>query len=169
MKYFDTPPTVIEHVRAAFQHGADMVSVHARSGPVALKGAVAEQKRNTYVVAITDLTSQTDSSKVLELAALAHASGVMAIVCSAHEAREVLSRHRDVLVLTPAIRPEGAPADDQVRVATAQEALENGAHLLVVGRPITKAPDPRKALEALIPPSWSKASAPLSIVPQHHE
>ncbi len=169
MKYHDTPHTVIEHVRAAFQHGADMVSVHARSGPTALKGAVSEEKRGTLVVAITDLTSQTDSSRVLELATLAHTSGVRAVVCSAHEARQVLARHNDLLVLTPAIRPQGSSPDDQARVATAQEALENGAHLLVIGRPITRAPDPKEALSALIPASLSKACAPLSIVPQRHE
>jgi orotidine-5'-phosphate decarboxylase len=169
MKYHDIPRAIAGHVRAAVQRGVDLISVHAsdRDSGEMLRNAVSEG--GGRVVAITKLTSSPSGEEVVEIAQRAYAAGVDTVVCSAHEARAVKKALPKIKVITPAIRAIGAETHDQSRVSTPEEALSAGADLLVVGQPITGANDPLVALESLIRPSLSKASAPLSIVPRHHE
>jgi orotidine-5'-phosphate decarboxylase len=84
---------------------------------------------------------------VLRLAALVHMSGLDGVVCSAQEAGLIRARiDSSFLLVTPGIRPEAAAADDQIRVTTPTEAIGRGANYLVVGRPITRAAEPRAVL-----------------------
>jgi orotidine-5'-phosphate decarboxylase len=89
------------------------------------------------------------SSQVQELARLAAASGAEGVVCAVSEASGVRGLDLGLLVATPGIRPAGVEAGDQKRVATVQAAIEAGADLLVVGRPITAAADPEEAARAI--------------------
>ena len=114
------------------------------------------------VAAVTVLTSLGDddldrigmtgpvSDAVLRLATLSVAAGAQGLVCSPREVAAVRSEvGPDVTLITPGVRPAGAQADDQARVATPEEALLAGADLLVIGRPITRAPDPGAAAAAI--------------------
>ena len=88
--------------------------------------------------------------QVARLARLAVDSGLRGIVCSPHEATKLRHIFGDTIILiTPGIRPAGADVHDQKRIATPAKAIEAGATYLVVGRPITQAPDPRAATEAI--------------------
>jgi orotidine-5'-phosphate decarboxylase len=87
----------------------------------------------------------------MRLARLAKGVGITGLVCSADEVaalREELGP--DALLVTPGIRPAGAPLEDQRRVATPAEAISRGASMLVVGRPITRAPNPADAARAIL-------------------
>jgi orotidine-5'-phosphate decarboxylase len=88
--------------------------------------------------------------QVVRLASLAQQSGLDGVVCSAREARSLRARFGpDFRLVTPGIRPGGAAAQDQSRTMSPAEALDAGADYLVIGRPITQAPDPVAALEAI--------------------
>jgi len=161
LKYHDIPNTVAGAVRAAAQLGVSILNVHAQGGTAMMRAAV-EAARNvsssTKVIAVTMLTSLSDedlpsvglappvADQVLRLASLARQCGLDGVVCSAHE----IGRLRrelgpDFLLVAPGIRPAGSQAGDQRRVMGPAEALAAGADVLVVGRPITGAPDPALA------------------------
>ena len=150
--------------------GADMITVHAFGGTAMLEAAMkatasAARKFGTLppkVVAVTVLTSLDDASlqhmgverpaaeQVLTLAALARDAGCDGVVCSPNEAaavREALGP--DALVVTPGVRPADDAAGDQARTATPADAIDAGASHLVIGRPITGAPDPAAAARAI--------------------
>ena len=76
--------------------------------------------------------------------------GCQGIVCAVGDLADVRTLTPRLIKVVPGIRPEGAPADDQARVGTPQEALDEGADLLVIGRPITRAEDPTKAASDLV-------------------
>jgi orotidine-5'-phosphate decarboxylase len=87
----------------------------------------------------------------MRLAALAREAGCDGVVCSAHEVRGIKSAiGADFLTLTPGIRPAGSDAGDQKRTTTPAQAVAAGADYLVVGRPITQAPDPAAAAKAIL-------------------
>ena len=91
-----------------------------------------------------------DRRTFLRLAALSVEAGAQGLVCSPREVAAVRSEvGPDVTLITPGVRPAGAEADDQARVATPEEAVLAGADLLVIGRPITRAPDPGAAAAAI--------------------
>jgi orotidine-5'-phosphate decarboxylase len=93
------------------------------------------------------------SDAVRRLAVLAVDAGARGLVCSPHEVPAVRAEvGPDILLITPGIRPAGASADDQARTATPEAALRAGADLLVIGRPITAAPDPGAAAAAIAAP-----------------
>jgi orotidine-5'-phosphate decarboxylase len=161
LKFHDIPNTVAGAVRAAAQLGVSILNVHAQGGTAMMRAAV-EAARNvspsTKVIAVTMLTSLSDedlpsvglapqvADQVLRLASLARQCGLDGVVCSAHE----IGRLRrelgpDFLLVVPGIRPAGSQAGDQRRVMGPAEALAAGADVLVVGRPITGAPDPALA------------------------
>lgn len=95
--------------------------------------------------------SDSVASSVLRLAALAKAAGIDGTVSSPQEAGDIRRQNgTDFLIVTPGIRPASAAVQDQKRIATPQQALQNGASYLVIGRPITQAPDPRQAAEKII-------------------
>jgi len=168
LKLHDIPATVRRAAANCAACGADMFTVHAAGGRDMLTAAVegaAEGSRNQppKVVAVTVLTSL-DRTNLEELgignqpedlvtrwAQLAKDCGLDGVVASAHEVSTV----RDVcgtefLIVTPGIRPRAGAVDDQRRVVTPAEAVDAGADILVVGRPVTRASDPAVAAQKII-------------------
>lgn len=128
----------------------------------AVAGA-ASAARPPAVLAVTVLTSLDDASlvglgipggavgRVMAWAALAQRCGCAGVVCSSREAAALRSSlGPEFLLVTPGVRPAGESSADQRRVATPREAIAAGADLLVVGRPITAAPDPVAAVESIL-------------------
>lgn len=163
LKYHDIPHTVAGAVAAAAELGVTLVDVHALGGRAMLAAAAAATRGATRLLAVTVLTSHdaaslaelgvsgTPPEAVARLAELARRSGAHGVVASAEEARLVReSCGPGFLVVTPGIRPAGSPAGDQARFATPAGALGEGADYLVVGRPITAAPDPLAAALAIV-------------------
>ncbi|MGQ9685052.1 MAG: orotidine-5'-phosphate decarboxylase [Thiobacillaceae bacterium] len=163
LKFHDIPTTVAQACMAAARLGVWMLNVHASGGLAmmrAAKEAIATFDPRPRLIAVTVLTSLArpdlaavgldlpPEEQVMRLAHLAHAAGLDGVVCSAMEA-ERLRREMgpDFLLVTPGIRPAGSQGDDQRRVLTPIQALRAGADYLVVGRPITRAPDPVAALQ----------------------
>jgi orotidine-5'-phosphate decarboxylase len=168
LKYHDIPATVAAAVRAAARLGVRLLTVQAAGGSAMLRAA-AEAARDAgaerpRVLAVTLLTSLDRGmlqrelqvpiaveGHVLHLADLARASGCDGVVASPWEARRLReAMGPDWLIVTPGIRPATAAAGDQVRVATPAAARRAGADYLVVGRPITAAPDPAAAAAAIL-------------------
>lgn len=165
LKFHDIPNTVAGACKAAAQLGVWMLNVHALGGRAMLEAArdaVAAGANRPKLVAVTLLTSVAGAdmkdvgisgdseSVVLRLARLAQASGLDGVVCSAREA-QLLRREcgAGFCLVTPGIRPAQSANDDQQRVATPAAAVAAGADYLVIGRPVTQAPDPAAALAAI--------------------
>lgn len=155
-KHFDIPSTMEAAVRASFDAGASLVTVHALSGSEALKRMAdvekeLSQKRPFKILAVTILTSwdqnslpvnmkpQPISHHVTDLAALVKDSGLSSVVCSPHELD--LLQNQDLYLVTPGIRFSMQDSGDQKRIMGPKEALRKGASALVVGRPILEAKD----------------------------
>jgi orotidine-5'-phosphate decarboxylase len=165
LKYHDIPNTVAAACAAAAALGVWMINLHALGGRAmmsAAREALAGTKARPRLTAVTLLTSlgAADLSEVglagspqevvLRLASLARECGLDGVVCSAQEVAALRTRFgRDFCLVTPGIRPAEAARDDQNRVATPRHAVANGADYLVIGRPITRAPDPLAALRAV--------------------
>jgi orotidine-5'-phosphate decarboxylase len=164
LKLHDIPATVAGAARAAADHGVRYLTVHAASGPRALEEAQrAVEGTETRLLAITVLTSLDASDlraigvdrsledTVLARAKLAVDRGLHGLVCSAHECRALRAAlGSGPALVVPGIRPSGADRGDQGRVATPASAIGEGATLLVVGRPIRDAADPRAAAAAIV-------------------
>jgi orotidine-5'-phosphate decarboxylase len=161
LKLHDIPNTVAGAARAVSKLRPEILTVHAAGGADMIKAAV-ECAPDTIVAGVTLLTSIGDkdlvelgidgsvSDAVRRMAELAVAAGARGLVCSPQEVAAVRAEvGQDILLITPGIRPAGATSDDQARVATPEEALKAGADLLVIGRPITKSPDPGAAAAAI--------------------
>ena len=161
LKLHDIPATVGRAARAVAKVRPELLTVHAAAGAAAIAAAVQELP-DTMIVGVTVLTSLSNDDldeiglagpvrdAVLRLAALAVAAGARGLVCSPQEVAAVRAEvGPEVTLVTPGVRPAGAASHDQARVATPQEALSNGADLLVIGRPITAAPDPGAAAASL--------------------
>lgn len=162
LKFHDIPNTVAGACRAAADLGVWMVNVHAQGGRrmmLAAREAIDKAGHQPLLTAVTMLTSleQTDLAEigiqellpeyVLRLAALTQGCGLDGVVCSAQEAIAIRRQCGEPFVLvTPGIRPENIAVQDQRRVLTPQQAIAVGADYLVIGRPITQASDPAKAL-----------------------
>ncbi|MEC8428521.1 MAG: orotidine-5'-phosphate decarboxylase [Pseudomonadota bacterium] len=159
LKFHDIPNTTAKAVKAAAELGVWMVNVHASGGERMMAAARNElEKRsgpNPLLIGVTVLTSMEASDlnqigiarspeeQVLHLAGLAKASGMDGVVCSAQEASMLSAQlGSDFCLVTPGIRPADAAADDQRRIVTPEQAVADGSHYLVIGRPITKAADP---------------------------
>jgi orotidine-5'-phosphate decarboxylase len=173
LKYHDIPNTVARAVAEACALGVSLLTVHGLGGPKMLEAAVAARSGGTRLLAITVLTSHDEDSlervgirgplgeQVARLARLAREAGVDGVVASPREVELVRAVcGRDLLVVTPGIRPLGAEARDQSRHATPAAALAAGSDYLVVGRPITEARDPRAAARA-IAAEMERATLPL--------
>ncbi|HET7083471.1 MAG TPA: orotidine-5'-phosphate decarboxylase [Rhizomicrobium sp.] len=161
LKYHDIPNTVAGACRAGAQLGVSIMNVHAQGGAQMMRAALEAAKSMapaTKVIAVTMLTSLGDedlpslglkppvADQVLRLASLARQCGLDGVVCSAHEiARLRRELGPDFLLVVPGIRPVGAELGDQRRVMGPAEARDAGANVLVIGRPITGAPDPAQA------------------------
>ena len=173
LKFHDIPNTVAHAVEAAAGLGVALVDVHALGGRAVLEAAVRAAKASaTRVLAITVLTSHDRETleelglagpvpeAVRRLARLAQESGADGVVASPQEVALIReSCGRDFLIVTPGIRPAGAPLGDQARVATPAAALAAGADFIVVGRPITAADDPAAAAEAIVAEMTPQASS----------
>jgi len=170
-KLHDIPRTVEAAIRQLVRPNAHIVNVHALGGLEMMRAAVdAANERASelgctapQIFAVTILTSIAPEDllelglhggpgeNATRLAALARDAGCAGVVCSAHEVRDLKSFFGDdFLTLTPGIRPSGAAHGDQKRVMTPAGAVAAGADYLVVGRPITQAPDPAAAARAIL-------------------
>jgi len=161
VKLHDIPATVSGAARAVSSLTPKYLTVHASGGPDMIRAAV-EELPDTLVTAVTILTSLTQEQLttmgwngsaqdiVKRLAAQSVAAGARAIVCSPQEVAAVRAEVGPVPVLiTPGVRPAGADSDDQKRIATPEQALGDGANILVIGRPITGAADIAAAAAAI--------------------
>jgi len=165
LKFHDIPNTVAAACRAAAGLGVWMVNVHASGGRrmmTAAQEALADLPKPPLLIAVTVLTSMSaedlrevgvadaPADQVLRLARLTQACKLDGVVCSAQEAAMLRAElGTDFRLVTPGIRPAGAEVGDQRRVMTPAEALRAGASDLVIGRPITAAPDPLAALKQI--------------------
>ncbi len=170
LKFHDIPNTVAQACTAATRLGVWMLNVHAAGGAAMLAAARAAVdqtakalgKPRPLLIAVTVLTSLGDDDlaatgindtargQALRLARVTLASGLDGVVCSAAEATALrLALGPGFTLVTPGIRPSGSPSDDQARIITPGAAIANGADYLVIGRPITQAPDPVAALAAI--------------------
>ncbi|GAA2480876.1 orotidine-5'-phosphate decarboxylase [Streptomyces thermolineatus] len=157
LKLHDIPNTVAGGARSVASLEPAYLTVHALGGTAMIRAA-AEAAPRTKIVAVTVLTSMAEEDlqaiglagpsidAVRRLAALSVAAGARAIVCSPREVAAVRAEvGAGIDLITPGVRPAGAALGDQTRVATPEQALADGADLLVVGRPITAAADPGRA------------------------
>lgn len=162
LKLHDIPNTVAGAVRGARELGVRYLTVHAGGGSSMLAAAAQAAAGEVELLGVTVLTHLDRRAlealelpgdprhRVLRWARLAKDAGVSGVVCSPREAAALRAAHaRPFLLVTPGIRPAGASPDDQRRVATPAQAVRDGADLLVIGRPITRAPEPEQVLEAL--------------------
>ncbi len=157
LKLHDIPATVRGACHAVRPLAPAYLTVHAAGGPdmIAAAAQALPTTRITAVTVLTSLAAETleqiglagpPRAAVVRLAVLAVDAGARAIVCSPQEVAAVRAAvPADVTLITPGVRPAGSGADDQRRVATPAQAIADGADLLVIGRPITGAPDPRAA------------------------
>lgn len=161
LKFHDIPNTVARACAAAADLGVWMLNVHALGGPAMLDAArkALSGPDSPLLIAVTLLTSsgprelealgisQTPLELVQRLATMAATAGLDGVVCSSQEAAMLARQHGDDFVLvTPGIRLQGAAEDDQQRVMTPARAVAQGAHYLVIGRPIVQADDPVQTL-----------------------
>jgi len=161
LKLHDIPNTVAGAARSVAHLAPDFLTVHALGGAAMVRAAV-DELPGTHVTAVTVLTSMSEGDlaevgllgpsidAVRRLAALAVAAGARALVCSPQEVAAVRAEVGEGIVLiTPGVRPAGADPGDQARVSTPEQAIADGADLLVIGRPITGAPDVAAAASAI--------------------
>jgi len=167
LKYHDIPQTVAKAVREASRLGVSMVNIHALGGSRMMhqaNAAASETPKRPYLLAVTILTSldendlkndlliaQPIKEMVLYLAGKAKDAGLDGVVASPEEIvplRKTIGN--DFLIVTPGIRPEWANKNDQKRTLSPKEAFDRGADYIVVGRPITQAPNPEQAARRLM-------------------
>jgi orotidine-5'-phosphate decarboxylase len=158
VKLHDIPNTVAKAVEALAPLEPAILTVHASGGRAMLEAAKAAAPAATKVVGVTVLTSLdendlvragirgTPAEQVERMAAVARDSGIDGIVCSGAEVARAKAAWPGGFFVVPGIRPAGADAGDQKRVVTPQQALTDGASVLVIGRPITSAADPARAI-----------------------
>lgn len=165
LKFHDIPNTVAKACTAASNLGVWMLNVHASGGLDMMQAAhqaVQSSETKPILIAVTVLTSMNQAglnqigihtdlaTHVLNLATLTKQAGLDGVVCSALEAKILRSKlGDDFCLVTPGIRPANVNQDDQLRVVTPADALRNGSSYLVIGRPITQADNPHRALEAI--------------------
>lgn len=167
LKLHDIPATVRGALRSAKKLGVRYITIHSTEGEEILETAQEVKGSGLEVLAVTVLTSTSASSLaslgiredinaaalVLDRATRAQNSGCAGVVCSGEEAKLVKSKcGGDFKIVVPGIRPEWArvSGDDQNRIATPSQAIEDGADMIVVGRPIRDANDPREAAQKII-------------------
>ena len=161
LKFHDIPNTVAKACESAAELGVWMVNVHSMGGTAMMEAArsVLCHDDSPLLIAVTLLTSsgekelnalgidQSPADFVKRLATMTKEAGLDGVVCSAQEA-SILKQHcgDDFILVTPGIRPENASADDQNRIMTPKQAVQNGSDYLVIGRPVTQADDPVRVL-----------------------
>ena len=171
LKLHDIPNTVGQGLASLTQLGATMLNVHASGGFTMMQTAAAAVKAKANelqverpkLIAVTVLTSMNSdewsalgynielSQQVIHLAQLAQKAGMDGVVASPQEAAQIRAAcGNEFVIVTPGIRPCGVAINDQSRIATPSGALKNGAHHLVVGRPITAAQNPKQAVKDIL-------------------
>ena len=179
LKLHDIPNTVASAVRSVASMGASLLTLHASGGEKMMRAAAeaaASVPDAPRLLAVTVLTSMDSAglraigvcgdgntlsggageqsfaeTQVLRLAQLARTAGIDGLVCSAEEVPAIRKMLGSTpLLVVPGIRPAASEAADQSRIATPADAIARGASMLVVGRPITRAPDPRNAAAAIL-------------------
>ena len=160
-KFHDIPNTVAKAIQALSPLTPSILTVHAAGGRAMMEDARAAAPVGTRIVAVTMLTSLDDSDlattgvngcahdQVARLADLARTAGLDGIVCSGNEVAAARKAWKDGLFVVPGIRAADAQVGDQKRVMTARRAIDQGASILVIGRPVTEAADPDAALKAI--------------------
>jgi orotidine-5'-phosphate decarboxylase len=161
LKLHDIPNTVAGAMQAIHVLEPAIVTVHASGGRAMMEDAKAAAANGTRVVAVTMLTSLDERDlartgvegsahdQVMRLAELAHSAGLDGIVCSGHEVRAVHRQWKDGYFVVPGLRMNGGNHADQKRVVSPRQARDDGASVLVVGRPISRAEDPLAAARAI--------------------
>ena len=158
LKLHDIPNTVAKTVEALAPLEPAILTVHAAGGHEMLQAAKRAAPPGTRVVAVTLLTSldagdladlgidRSPAEQVTRFAWIARDAGIDGIVCSGAEVAAARKTWPTGFFVVPGIRPAGADVADQKRVVTPAQALDDGASVLVIGRPITGAPDPARAI-----------------------
>lgn len=166
LKFHDIPHTVAGAVRSALNARPQFLTIHASGGGAMIRAAVETAQTVDHrpkILAVTVLThldendliavgqSGHTAEQVLRLAQLAQKSGADGVICSPREI-EILRKNLgpDFLLVVPGIRPTNSADSDQKRTLTPEQALKHGADYLVIGRPITGAPDPAKAAQDIL-------------------
>ena len=162
-KLLDIEATVERATATIAKTGAHFLTVHAldkKTLDAAVRGRSDSALKLLGVTVLTNLTASDLvqhgidhplQEVVLHRARLAKEAGFDGVIASGHEAASIRkTAGADFLIVTPGVRPQGAPAQDQARAVTPLKAIEAGADYLVVGRPITRAPDPRAEAEAIV-------------------
>ncbi|MEP3422115.1 MAG: orotidine-5'-phosphate decarboxylase [Erythrobacter sp.] len=161
LKFHDIPNTVAGAMQAVHVYEPKIVTVHASGGRAMMEDAKAAAAEGCKVVAVTMLTSLderdlkntgvggTPHDHVMRLAELAHTSGLDGIVCSGQEVGDVRKQWKDGFFVVPGLRPAGSQTGDQKRTVTPRSARDDGASILVIGRPISRADDPAAAARAI--------------------
>ena len=162
LKLHDIPNTVAGALHSMAGLAPAIVTVHATGGHAMLAAARAAAPAATKVVAVTVLTSLDDddllaagvaggaAAQVLRLADVVRGAGLDGVVASPHETAAVRAAWPDATIIVPGVRPAGSAVGDQKRVMTPLDAIEAGASVLVIGRPITGADDPVAAAAAIV-------------------
>ena len=167
LKFHDIPNTVAKAVSGAVRlPHVRLLTLHASGGTAVMQAAreaAGDRKDRPKLLAVTVLTSFDEEtlreigmsgpieSRAVVLARLAKKAGMDGAVCSAHEARAIRRAcGPEFVILIPGVRPRSGAANDQSRIATPAEAVRAGADYLVVGRPITAAPNPKSAVSDIV-------------------
>lgn len=172
LKFHDIPTTVAQAGVEAMRLGVSIFNLHALGGSQMMKAAVdainetaaRENLDRPLILGVTVLTSHTQASlnevgierkledEVVSLAQLCEASEIDGVVASPQEIIPIRNKTKSpgFIILTPGVRPAGAPQNDQSRIMTPAEAIRAGADYLVVGRPVTAADDPLKATQSIL-------------------
>ena len=161
LKLHDIPNTVAKAVQALRPLEPAVLTVHAAGGQAMLENAKAAASPDTKIVAVTVLTSLdgkdlaaagvkgSPADQVARLAALAQSAGLDGIVCSGGEVAAARKAWPGGFFVVPGVRPDGSGAADQKRTVTPRQAVDDGASILVIGRPITDAEDPTTAVRSI--------------------
>ena len=169
LKLHDIPNTVKSAMKVLSELGVDMTNVHAAGGVEMMKAAREGLGNQAKLIAVTQLTSTSEEQmqdfqniqtslkdSVIHYAKKTAEAGLDGVVCSAQEAQLIKQEtYDDFICLTPGIRPAGADVADQKRVVSPGQAYQIGSDYIVVGRPITQAPDPVVAYHA-IKEEWTR-------------
>jgi len=161
LKLHDIPNTVASAIQALHGLAPSILTIHAAGGRAMMEDAKAAAPETTRVVGVTVLTSLDandlasigvggdEHAQVERLTGLAQEAGIDGVVCSGFEVGAARRMWRDGFFVVPGVRPAGGAVGDQKRVMTPRQALDNGASILVIGRPITRAEDPDAAARAI--------------------
>lgn len=165
LKFYDIPNTVKKALRNILDVNPKFTTIHCNGGRKMLTECMTmkkEMQSSTNIIGVTMLTSFDDheigeiglkdsvQESINRLAKLADDCDLDGLVCSPHEAKEIKIQFPKLQLIVPGIRRSSDEINDQKRILSAKEALNNGADILVIGRPITESADPAKAAEDIL-------------------